>query len=182
VPDLTGIALSVGERQMGPINGGPINLAGAELNHASLRFATLTAAILEAADLSDADLSDARLDGANLARANLSEAVLDRVDFAGANLANADLSGARLKEARNLTQSQIEEAVGNSFTLLPAELTRPQAWAGKVSQVALGRRAAPEQRTSAPQTPEAVSWLVGGPRLPMQAANANTPQDDPQDA
>jgi uncharacterized protein YjbI with pentapeptide repeats len=78
VPNLTGIALSVGERQMGPINGGPINLSSARLRHASLRFAMLTGADLSTAGLWDADLSDARLDRANLAGADLSEALLDR--------------------------------------------------------------------------------------------------------
>ncbi len=66
-PNLTGISLSVAERQMGPINGGPINLAEARLRHASLRFATLTNADLTGADLSDTDLREARLIGANLA-------------------------------------------------------------------------------------------------------------------
>src|SRR5262249_41400741 len=78
VPNLTGIALSVGERQMGPINGGPINLSSARLRHASLRFAMLTGADLSTVGLWDADLSDARLDRANLAGADLSEALLDR--------------------------------------------------------------------------------------------------------
>jgi uncharacterized protein YjbI with pentapeptide repeats len=67
VPNLSGLTLSVGQRQMGPINGGPINLASTRLRHASLRFATLTGADLTSADLWDADLSDARLDRVNLA-------------------------------------------------------------------------------------------------------------------
>src|SRR5262249_10885204 len=122
VPNLTDIALSVGERQMGPINGGPINLSSARLRHASLRFATLTGADLSAADLWDADLSDARLDRANLAGADLSEALLDCADFAGARLAGANLSGARLLEARNLSQTQIAEATGDQFAGLPRGL------------------------------------------------------------
>jgi hypothetical protein len=56
-PNLTGIALSAGERQMGPISGGPINFSFARLSHASL--AAAVGANLEIADLSDADLSDA---------------------------------------------------------------------------------------------------------------------------
>lgn len=181
VPDLTGIVLRLSERQMGPINGGPINLAGAAMSHASLRFATLTAAILAGADLSDADLSDARLDRANLAGANLHEALLERADFAGANLANANLSGAYLKEARNLTQDQLDEAKGDSHTLLPPGLTRPRLWSERISSVTLGHRIPVQERSNAATASDTISWLVGGPRL-MRAANANMPQDDPQEA
>jgi hypothetical protein len=180
-PNLTGVALSVGERQMGPINGGPINLASARLRHASLRFATLTGADLTAADLWDADLSDARLDGANLSGADLSEALLDRADFANAKLTGANLSGASLQEARNLTQSQIEEATGDPFTLVPPHLTRPAAWTGIVSQAVSDYRARHEpyaaeaSGTVAPKRVETVSWLVGGPRSASAASRSGTP-------
>ncbi len=182
VPDLTGIVLRLSERQMGPINGGPINLAGAVMSHASLRIAKLTAAILESADLSDDDLSDARLDRANLVGANLQEALLERADFAGTNLANANLSGAYLKEARNLTQDQLEAAKGDSHTLLSAGLVRPRLWSERISQVTLSHRIPVQQRPNAAAASGTISWLVGGPRLSMQAANANMPQDDPQEA
>lgn len=56
IPNLVGgVPLSIGDRQMGPINGGPINLAHARLRHAVLRFATLTSSNLEGADLADTD-------------------------------------------------------------------------------------------------------------------------------
>ena len=87
------------------------------------------------ADLSDADLSDARLDGANLSGADLSEALLDRADFAGAKFGGVNLSGASLLEARNLTQDQIDEALGDALTVLPPHLTRPEGWGGPVSHV-----------------------------------------------
>ena len=167
---------------MGPINGGPINLASVRLRHASLRFAALTRADLTAADLWDADLSDARLDGANLSGADLTEALLDRADFANAKLAGANLSGASLQEVRNLTQSQIEEAVGDVFTLLPPHLSRPEAWTGTVPQVADDYRARNEPYASAaggtvpPKRVEAVSWLVGGPRRAAAPAPQATPQ------
>jgi hypothetical protein len=180
VPKLTSIALSVGERQMGPINGGPINLSSARLRHASLRFATLTGADLSAADLWGADLSDARLDRANLAGADLSEGLLDRADFAGAKLAGANLSGARLLEARNLTQGQIDEATGDQFAVLPPDLTRPASWTGSVSQVsdyktrsefhALGLNG-----VATPKRVETVSWLVGGPRSNRGSAEETAP-------
>jgi hypothetical protein len=182
VPNLSGLTLSVGERQMGPINGGPINLSSTRLRHASLRFATLTGADLSAADLWDADLSDARLDRANLSGADLTEALLDRADFACTKLVGANLSSASLLEVRNLTQAQIDEAMGDSSTVLPAHLTRPAAWPGSVSPVANDYQArfqpdAVERSTeSAPKRVETVSWLVGGPRS-NRSGQGVTPPD-----
>ena len=138
---------------MGPISGGPINFSFTRLRHASLRFATLSGANLEMADLSDADLSDARLDGANLRGADLGDALLERADFAGARLIGANLAGAILKEARNLTQGQIDEALGDALTQLPPHLVRPEGWGGGACQrvsdfgiKAIPRRGAAEQR------------------------------------
>jgi hypothetical protein len=155
---------------MGPISGGPINFSFTRLRHASLRFATLTGANLEMADLSEADLSDARLEGANLSGADLSEALLERANFAGARLGGANLSGASLVEARNLTQAQIDEALGDPMTVLPAHLSRPTGWGGTVSQMVRGpqpregRHTAPEPGQPAPSRGDSVTWLVGGPR------------------
>ena len=115
---------------MGPMNGGPINLSSARLRRASLRFATLSGANLESADLSGADLTDARLDGANLANADLSQAVLDHADFARARLAGANLCGANLAKARNLTEAQLAEGVGDASTLLPPHLRAPEVLDG----------------------------------------------------
>ena len=152
-PSLTGITLSVAERQMGPINGGPINLAGARLRHASLRFATLSGADLSGADLSDTDLSEARLNGANLAGADLTDALLDQADFAGARLAGANLSGTSLLEVRNITQGQVDEASGDLLTLLPPHLSRPRSWTGTVSQVVGGPQSRNGARGDADQGP-----------------------------
>jgi hypothetical protein len=60
------------------------------------------------------------LQGANLAGANLHEV----------NLKEADLSGAFLQEItkERLTQTQIDEAVGNDATKLPDHLQRPPHW------------------------------------------------------
>jgi hypothetical protein len=180
-PNLTGIALSVAERQMGPISGGPINFSFARLRHASLRFATLTAANLEMADLSDADLSDARLDRANLSGADLSEALLDRADFAGAKFGGVNLSGASLLGARNLTQGQIDDALGDALTVLPPHLRRPEGWGGPVSQVVSDHQpkngTAPSNGHIAPHRGDTVSWLVGGPR--RLDAHAALPQATP---
>ena len=166
-PNLSGLALSVAERQMGPINGGPINLSFARLRRASLRFATLTGANLEMADLSEADLSDARLEGANLSGADLSLACLERADFRGAKFGGVNLAGANLLDARNLSQAQIDEALGDALTQLPSHLIKPEGWGGEVSQV-VSRRPQRNGGMLANDRPatrgDTVSWLVGGPQ------------------
>lgn len=128
IPRLSGVALKLGERQMGPVSGGPINLAYAELRGAFLRFATLSGANLEDANLSGADLTYARLDGANLSYADLSGALLDHADLAGAKLMKANLSGANLQMARSLTERQLFNTIGNTATNLPPYLQRPLSW------------------------------------------------------
>ena len=190
VPNLVGLTLSIGDRQMGPINGGPINLAHARLRHACLGFATLTGANLEGADLADTDLREARLEGANLADADLSDAVLAGADLAGADLTSANLCGADLSRVRNITPAQLHAAEGDRTTVLSPDVERPLIWT--VAQVddrapararAAPRRAEPveevvpvsthvdltsrreEARTEeSSQTNRHVTWLVGGPR------------------
>jgi hypothetical protein len=125
VPNLDDAALTLGERQLGPINGGPINLRSAHMQRAFLRSATLSAADLQAADLSGADLAYARLDRANLKAANLRYAVLDHADFNDAILTDADLSGASLQHVQNLTQAQINHSTCDGATILPEHLVRP---------------------------------------------------------
>jgi uncharacterized protein YjbI with pentapeptide repeats len=158
----------VNARQMGAVNGGPINFASARLRRASLRFATLTGANLEAADLSGADLSDARLDGANLANADLRDAVLDRTDFAGAKLTATTLAGVNLSKARNLTDAQLAEAIGDASTLLPPQLAKPSFWLATAVDLSEEPAKTEPPRVIAPLSPRVnkakrVSWLVGGP-------------------
>jgi hypothetical protein len=172
IPNLTRIALSVSERQMGPMNGGPINLASARLRRASLRFATLSGANLEGADLSGADLTDARLDGVNLSNADLTEAVLDHTNFAGARLAGLNLCGVDLTRARNLTPAQLAEAVGDRATALPPGLEVPKSWLrstldlieeqASVAGPATSKLDVVEARAKGSKTSR-VSWLIGGP-------------------
>lgn len=167
---------------MGPINGGPMNFSFTRLRHASLRFATLTGANLEMADLSESDLSDARLDGANLSGADLSEALCERADFANAKLGGANLAGASLKDARNLTQGQIDEALGDALTVLPTHLARPEGWGGAASQVMSelaprnGDHHGEANGKPVPTRGDTVSWLVGGPR---RASRPVLPQAEP---
>ena len=169
IPNLVGISLSIGDRQLGPINGGPINLARARLRHAFLRFATLTRANLEGADLSDA--------------------LLERADLAGTNLAGANLCGANLVDVRNLTKAQLHEAEGDAFTVLPDYLDRPLIWTVAQGMEKPASIVRPEPRRieepreeEPPQHGERISWLVGGPRAVGRAPRADAPLGDPHNA
>lgn len=178
VPNLVGVSLSVGDRQLGPINGGPIDLAHARLAHAFLQYATLTGANLEHADLTGVDLRGSRLEGANLTGADLRGAFLDAADFAGANFSGANIRGVNLAQVRNLTKAQLHEAEGDATTLLPDHLERPLIWTvGQVidmpetqateAQIRVAKPApikVDEAREEVrPPEGEYVSWLVGGP-------------------
>lgn len=146
-PNLVGVSLSIGDRQLGPINGGPVNFARVRFRHAFLCFATLTGADLRDADLADADLRDARLEGANLC-------------------------GASLAHVRNLTTAQLHEAEGDATTVLPDDVARPLIWT--VAQVvdsqptitgATARQYVEErQDAERQQGSEYTTWLVGGPQ------------------
>lgn len=70
------------------------------------------------------NLRGAILRGANLARADMSHADLRDVDFEGANLDGTILIGADLRGARNLTVEQIDAAMIDRETRLPAYLDR----------------------------------------------------------
>jgi uncharacterized protein YjbI with pentapeptide repeats len=100
----------------------------------SLRFADLREtplgrrSILSNTDLDRADLTKAKLPNANLSNANLPKADLPEADLREANLREASLSGADLREAEGLTQQQIDAAMGDQKTQLPAHLKRPALW------------------------------------------------------
>ena len=123
VPVLNDLNISVTERQFGRVQGGPINLSRAELHGARLDQATLIEANLMGAVLTEADLSDARLEHADLRGARLACAALGRARLKGANLCGTDL-----RLAQGLTQAQIDQAVGDHRTALPANLSMPRAW------------------------------------------------------
>jgi hypothetical protein len=109
------------------------NLQRAFLRKADLTDADLTEANLQRAYLNEADLSKARLRKADfteakLQGAKLQGAKLQGADLRGAKLQGADLRGADLRGALNLTQAQIEDALGNKDTKLPEGLQRPAEW------------------------------------------------------
>src|SRR6202049_145601 len=99
----------------------------ADLNGAYLSGANLTGANLSRTNLRSADLSGATLRSANLIGTNLSVAYPIGADLTGANLRAADLtranrSRANLRGAKNLIQTQLNEACGNNETDLPEGL------------------------------------------------------------
>jgi uncharacterized protein YjbI with pentapeptide repeats len=61
---------------------------------------------------------------ANLRRANLRNADFWMADMKDAILQGADLQGANLSEVTNLTQLQVDSAITNDTTVLPAGLRR----------------------------------------------------------
>lgn len=79
---------------------------------------------LRSIDLRGANLRGAYLVGADLRGVDLTEAVL-----LGADLRVADLRGTRLTGARLLTQFQLNAAIGDHATSLPAWAERPSHWA-----------------------------------------------------
>jgi uncharacterized protein YjbI with pentapeptide repeats len=114
-----------------------VDLTGADLTGANLGLADLNGGYLSGANLSDAnlsgtnlrsaDLSGANLSGANLRGANLRGAYPIRADLTGANLSGVDLTGANLRGAnlrgaKDLIQTQLNEACGNNETALPEGL------------------------------------------------------------
>jgi uncharacterized protein YjbI with pentapeptide repeats/cell division protein FtsB len=131
-----------------------VNLSEADLSGASMcgfhgHSASMQAAIARGStDWQDSMIPDrstsflgADFSGAVLKRIRLAGCHVISADFAGADLEEADLRGADLRLARNLTQEQLESAFGSSGeqeympdTLLPDDLTVPEAWENLISQ------------------------------------------------
>ena len=85
---------------------------------------------LVGADLRGADLRRANLRGTLLIGADLRGAALAAADLTGADTRGADLRGADLSACLFLIQSQLEAAIGDPATGVPASLARPAHWAG----------------------------------------------------
>jgi uncharacterized protein YjbI with pentapeptide repeats len=118
--DLTGADLTGANLGLADLNGAYLsaaNLTGANLSGTNLRSVDLSGANLRGANLRGANLSGAHPIGADLTGANLRGADLNGVNLRGANLTGANLSG-----AKNLIQTQLNEACGNSETELPEGL------------------------------------------------------------
>jgi hypothetical protein len=129
------------------------NLRGSDLSEADLRGAQLINANLSGADLTDANLvpydaqTPARLsihnlkDEASSSQKDLSRTrlrtratKLTNTNLEGAILSGAILANTDLTQVRGLTQSQINQALGNKATKLPGGLQRPPDWEQPIEQ------------------------------------------------
>ena len=109
------------------------NLATADFEGARLEGANFSGAILDRANFADAllygaYLSGAYLDQAVLAKADLGATDVSDVSFEQANLEGATFLGRRGHRHSNITQEQLNSAVGDRNTKIPEGLTRPQHW------------------------------------------------------
>ena len=102
-----------------------------DLTYAVLRGANLRLANLAGAQLCEADLVLANLRGADLRHADLSGANLVGARLMGVDLAHANICGADLSTAEDLTEEQLLETKGDSFTRIPEEMHMPPHWASK---------------------------------------------------
>lgn len=102
-------------------------LAYANLKGARMWAAHLNGSDLSFADLTGADLSPAMLIGANFSNANLTGVQFTLAWLTDAVFDHAILTGANLWNARGLTQSQLDQACGDTLTTkLPPGLTIKQ--------------------------------------------------------
>jgi len=99
-------------------------LTGAHLDRANLMGAHLDGAILMGAHLDGAILAGAHLDRADLTKAHLQRAFLAGARLQGAILVGAHLEGAHLAVVEGLTRSQVNAAIVDDDTFLPAALRR----------------------------------------------------------
>lgn len=98
------------------------NLSGADLSMAILVEARLEGSVLRDANLSHADLSAADLTGADLSNANLSSAKLIAANLKAAKLDKANLRGAILRDAQNVSWSELLRAYVDESTVFPETL------------------------------------------------------------
>ncbi|MEM9436073.1 MAG: pentapeptide repeat-containing protein, partial [Pseudomonadota bacterium] len=87
----------------------------ARMEGAVLDSAQMEGAVLRNAQMEGADLSGARMDGAVLRGAQMTSVSWGRTSLRGALLQDSILTG-----ARDLTQRQLDGAIGNDSTVLPA--------------------------------------------------------------
>ncbi len=99
---------------------------------------------LEAAFFNYSDLTDARFDKCNLTNANLNVTTVKNANFNESNLQKAkfqctktfgfvgfikaNLKGTNFSFCDNLTQKEIEGAIGDETTILPESLEMPESW------------------------------------------------------
>ena len=114
------------------IHGGIVDCAGCRLQGADLSNTCVKARDLHGADfdgakatlmcMSYANFSNATFRGTDLSAANLAHADLDGADLTGARMDITSIKGTDLRQARGLTQKQLDQACGDADTRVPAGL------------------------------------------------------------
>jgi len=105
--DLSGAKLKDADLHFSSISGA--NMSGTYLNSANLSETDSIEADLSGADLSGAKLSGAFLRDVDLRETYLIETNLSDTDLSDANLSDAIIRGANLRDARGVTDQQLEE-------------------------------------------------------------------------
>ena len=100
-------------------------LRGADLSnqcvkHGNLQGADLGDTKLVLMCMSYADFRGANFRNADLSGANLAHAILDGADLTGARLTITSIKGTDLRNAKGLTQNQLNQACGDGSTRAPA--------------------------------------------------------------
>ena len=103
------------------------NLAGADLTNTCVKAHDLHGANFDGATavlmcMSYANFSNATFRGTDLSAANLAHANLDGADLSGAVMDITSIKGTDLRQARGLTQKQLDQACGDAETRVPAGL------------------------------------------------------------
>ncbi|WP_440997544.1 pentapeptide repeat-containing protein [Arhodomonas sp. SL1] len=114
----------------GCLEGSHLECAG--LIRTRLQFANLQGAHLEGAGLLSAELEGADLSGVHLENAMIAATNLKGADLTGAHLTNAQFQDVNIRGTRvnmsDICQNQIDNANGDSSTVIPAGLVRPTHW------------------------------------------------------
>ena len=124
------------------VNNPMVDLSGADLREADLNRSNLPRSSLCGVRLRGANLSRATLSGSDLSGSDLRDSSngklvrtnLTRANLLRTNLSNTDLRGVDLRRAKNLTQEQIEQALGDERTQLPIGLRLPERWHRSVAE------------------------------------------------
>jgi hypothetical protein len=96
------------------------NLANSHLSGANFANARL-----EEVNFTGGAINQAYFDGVKLYKANFSNSYLYAASFGDAELVETDFSGANLTAVMGLTQDQLNDAIGDSGTILPPGLSIP---------------------------------------------------------
>jgi len=99
-----------------------------DLSNIRLENIDFTGVDLRVANMSDSVFKDCVFENADFSGANFIGADLENSDLTSATFDDADLTKADLSLAKNLTQEQINSAMGNEETKLPGGVEMPASW------------------------------------------------------